>query len=156
MNADGSALASLDDEALVRLWADAMGELRKRGLVRSANNPVADLAERAAADQLGLTLQSKSNRGYDAVDSLGRRYEIKARRVTGANRSRQLSPLRNLDERHFDFLVAVIYDENLHLDELWKIPVDHVLACATYRPYVNAHIAHAKGAMLEPPAERIV
>lgn len=156
MSTDGIDLAELDDQAVIRLWGNAMRELRRRDLIRSSNNPVADLAERAAADHLKLTLQPKSNRGYDAVDEAGQRYEIKSRRVTAANRSRQLGQLRNLEQRPFDYLVAVIYDEEVQLTELWKVPVDHVLACSTYRQHVNAHVAHAKGALLQPPAERIV
>jgi hypothetical protein len=156
MSTDELDLAALDDQSVIRLWGSAMRELRRRELIRSSNNPVADLAERAAAEHLNLTLQTKSNPGYDAVDEAGQRYEIKSRRVTAVNRSRQLGQLRNLEQRPFDFLVAVIYDEDVQLTELWKIPVDHVLACSTYRPRVNAHVAHAKGALLHPPAERIV
>ena len=149
-------IETMSDDELIQHWADVVGLLRRRGIVRTSNNPVADIAERAAADRLGLTLETRSNRGYDGVDAAGLRYEVKSRRVTASNKSRQLSPLRGLEDRHFDFLVAVIYDQDLSLQEMWKIPVEHVLACAKYRSHVNGHIVHAKGGLLDPPAERIV
>src|SRR3982751_1460271 len=52
-------------ENLFVLFARVMDELRRRGLVRSSNNPVADYAEHLAAAALDLTLAGKSDFGYD-------------------------------------------------------------------------------------------
>jgi hypothetical protein len=109
------------------------------------------------SDVLGLTLERKSNRGFDARDTDGNRYEIKSRRVTPWNDSRQLSFVRGLDEdpEPFDFLVAVIYDEMLSLEEMWKIPVEHLKQTASYRERENAWRPVAKGALLHPPTVRV-
>ena len=42
-----------------------MDEMRRRGMIRSANNPVADRAERVVADLYGVEPVGGSNKGYD-------------------------------------------------------------------------------------------
>ena len=42
----------------------------------------------------------------------GRKFEIKGRRPTPENSSRQLSALRDLDEKPFNFLVGILFDED--------------------------------------------
>ena len=81
-------------QSLLRAYCEILRELRKRNLIRSANNPVADIAETLVALALKLKLVEGSTAGYDAIDSAGTRYEIKGRRVTRENKSRQLSFLR--------------------------------------------------------------
>ena len=44
--------------------------------------------------------------GYDAVDAAGCRYQIKARRLTPQNKSRQLGVVRKLEQTEFDYLIA--------------------------------------------------
>ena len=150
-------LAELDDRALIRLWAAAMRELRTRGLTRSANNPVADYGERLAAEHLGLTLAGKSVRSYDATDADGLRYQIKARRITPENPSRQLSFLRRLDQREFDFLVVVLFDETLDMLGMWKLPHGIIAKYARWDVGTNAHILVASPRVLSDPAvERLV
>lgn len=145
-------LHQLTDAELARLWAEVMTELRARDLVRSANNPVADFSERIAADRLSLTLvENKSAKGFDAVDSSGQRYQIKGRRLTPQNGSRQLSAIRDLGDQQFDFLVAVIFDQWLRLAEMWKIPHHVVEPHARYSKHVRAHLLNAKGPVLSHP-----
>lgn len=154
MATDG--LAGLSDAALVALWAETMKELRDRGLVRSSNNPVADIAESLAAKTLNLMLAGQSQAGYDAVDEAGVRYQIKARRLTSHNNSRQLSVLRNLDLLPFDVLLALIFDESLTLQEMWKIPHGVIHKYARWSAHTNAHILHVQGALLlDPEVERV-
>jgi hypothetical protein len=42
--------------------------------------------------------------------------------VTAENPSRQLGALRDLDKDPFDVLLAVYFDENLELKEIWSVP----------------------------------
>ncbi len=81
-------LTLLSDANLLALWADAMTELKSRGVIRSANNPVADYAERLVAERLALTLMTGSNPGYDAVGPGKTRYQIKARRTASEHLDR--------------------------------------------------------------------
>ena len=133
---------------LLTLYASLMEELRDRGLVRSSNNPVADYAEKVAVETLNLTRADKEEKGFDAIDSHGRRYQVKGRRVTRHNRSRQLSVIRNLDQKLFDYLVAVIFNESFQVAEIWLIPYQFVRNHAKWSGHQNGHILRAKPELL--------
>jgi hypothetical protein len=155
MNADD--LSDVSNAELYKLWSRTMRELRRRGLVRSSNNPVADIAERLAADRLGASLVAQSVRGYDAVDVNGIRYQVKSRRLTPENSSRQLSFIRNLDAHEFDFLVIVLFDEILAMLGMWKLPHSLVTSYARWSPHVNGHILRADDRVLaDPEVERLL
>jgi len=151
-------LGHLTDEELLDLWGRVMAVLRIRGIVRSSNSPIADFAETLVAKLLNLSIVAGSNASYDAVAADGKRYQIKARRVTKANPSRQLSAIRNLDKGGFDFLVAVVFDESgFKPKEVWRFPIDLVREHARYRAHVNAHILFVSGAILaDSRSERLV
>src|SRR3989304_1084090 len=63
---------------LLGLYAHVVEELRRRGVTRSSNNPVADYAEYLCERALSLTRTETSAKGFDATDSAGTRYQIKA------------------------------------------------------------------------------
>lgn len=96
-------------------------ELKARGVVKTRNNPVADYAERLVSEKLGLSVTS-SNAGFDAIDVKGVRYQIKSRRLSDVNKSRQLGVIRNLEKKGFDFLIGVIFDSEFAVLEAYKIP----------------------------------
>jgi hypothetical protein len=103
-------LDSLSDDDLARLWVLVMDEMRDRGMVRSANNPVADRAERVVADLYGVEPIGGSNPGYDVVTKRGEKVQVKGLRMTDARRS-TLSPVRSPD---YDYLIAVRFERGLH------------------------------------------
>ena len=111
---------------LLSLYAELLNELRKRGAIRSTNNPVADYAEYLCEKALSLTRAEKSTKGFDATDSSGSRFQIKGRRVTSHNKSRQLGVLRELDDRPFDYLAAVLFRENFVIWKACLVPLDQV------------------------------
>ena len=76
---------------LLGLHAGIMDELRRRGVARSANNPTGSLAEFLFCRAFSWEQADNSQRGYDAFDGNGKRYQIKGRRLHRYNRSRQLS-----------------------------------------------------------------
>lgn len=137
MNADD--LKSLPAGTLLRLSALVIEELRRRELVRSSNNPVADFAELLAARALSLTLVGKSSAGHDAVDASGARYQVKGRRITAHNPSRQLSFIRGLPEKPFDFIVGILFDADFSVKRACVIPFDVVQRRAVFVPKVNGH-----------------
>ncbi len=150
-------LQDLTDTELYELWSRTMRELRRRDLVRSSNNPVADIAERLAADRLGATLVGQSQAGYDAIGADGTRYQIKSRRLTPENPSRQLSFIRNLDKQPFDYLVVVLFDELLAVLGMWKLPHSIIAKHARWSGHVNGHILRADDRVLADPAvQRLV
>jgi hypothetical protein len=141
--------AQRTDEEVGQVWARAMRELRNRDLIRSWNNPVADFAERLAAKELGLTLAPPVAQGYDATDTAGVRYQIKSRRLTPENKSRQLGVIRKLELEEFDFLIAVLFNEDLEIQEMWKIPHAVVQDFGKWVPTLNGHRIHAQPPLLD-------
>lgn len=85
-----------------------------------------------------------STKGYDAEDASGKRYEIKAQRLTAHNDSRMLSAIRDCEAAHFDYLAGVLFNEDFSLAKACIIPFNIVLAHSKYRKHTNAHIFELK------------
>jgi len=144
-------LSELSEKELLRLHAAILSELKKRGVVRTKNNPVGDYTEWLVSRALNLTLAPNSASGYDGVDDKGIKYQIKGRRTTPENKSRQLSAIRKLNSKDFDYLVGVIFDEDYSVVDAVVVPHEVVCEYASYREHVNAHILHLRGAILDDP-----
>lgn len=143
-------LRSLPEKELLQLYGSLMEELRQRRLVRSSNNTVSDYAEKIVCEKLKLSLQKKSSKGYDAINKKrGTKYQIKARRLTRHNKSRQLGVIRNLKQKLFDYLIAVFFDELFNLIEIWRIPRETIPKYSRYSPHQNGHILVLTGEVLE-------
>ena len=134
---------------LLRLYTEVLDELRRRGVTRSTNNPAADYTEHLVSTKLGLTLAANSASGFDAVDADGRRYQIKGRRLTPQNKSTELSAIRNLPERPFDFLIAVVYRSDFTVDYAGQVPHAVVLQLAAYSKHTNAYRFLMRRSVLE-------
>lgn len=126
------SIQPLSDIALLRLYGEVLDELRARQVVRSSNNPVADYAEHLCCQAFGWTAHGNSHRGDDAVGMNGSRYQIKARRLTRFNASRQVSALRGLEEARFDFLAGIVFREDFIVERAALVPHETVLANARY------------------------
>jgi len=130
-------LQDMTDDELARAWARCMRVLRDRDLVRTANTPVGDYAERICCDRLGLDRKGFSEKSVDAVDADGVRYQIKGRRLTPENPSRQLGAIRDVEQQPFDVLLAVFFNEDLDLQEIWSIPCE-VVQEASFVAHTNS------------------
>lgn len=144
-------LKALDDAALFRLYADVMQEIRHRGLSKGMNNPIADYAEKLVAKALHAEVMPQSNTGFDLRGPGDIRYEVKARRMNRDRSSRQLSALRNLKDRHFDFLVGVLFNEDFTVYRAAIIPWELVRDHAVYRSHTNAWVFHLRDSVWELP-----
>jgi hypothetical protein len=144
-------LSQLDNRQLLEAYCALMFELRERGVVRSSNNPIADYTETLVCNALGLTLETQSKAGYDATDGTGTRFQIKGRRLTAHNASTQLSAIRNLNQRPFDVLAAVVYTSDLSVLYAALIPVELVLEAARFSKHSNSHVFMFKRSVLDDP-----
>ena len=142
-------LRRLGSRALLRMYGAVMKELRARKVVRSTNNPVADLAELLASRAFKLRLETKSTTGFDGVARDGTRYQIKGRRRTPENRSTQLGAIRNLAGNKFKYLLAILFDEEFNIERALCIRRDAVRRHARFSKHVNGHILTLRGAVLE-------
>jgi hypothetical protein len=144
-------LRELSVKELLQQHSAIIDELKRRSIVRTKNNPVGDYTEWLVAKGLGLELAGNSSAGYDGIDSEGVKIQIKGRRITPENKSRQLSAIRKLKEKDFDQLAAVIFNENYEIIDAVLIPHEVIKEYASYRRHVNAHILHLKGPILNDP-----
>ena len=149
-------LRELSIKELLQLQAAATNELKRRDVVRTQNNPLGDYTEWLVAQAMGLELVANSKAGYDGIDSNGTRIQIKGRRITPKNKSRQLSAIRKYDEKDFDTLVAVIFDENFDIIDAVLVPHEVVGKYASYKEHVNAHILFIKDPLLSDPEVKCI
>jgi hypothetical protein len=89
-------LRDLTPPELLVMHAAVSEELRRRGVIRSSSNPVGDLAEHLFCRAFGWKQAPNSMRDAEATDAAEVRYQIKGRRLTPHNNSRQLGALREL------------------------------------------------------------
>ncbi len=143
-------LQTLAPKQLLQLTGEVIDELRSRGIARTGNNPLADYTEWLVATSFGWQLADTSVQGYDATDRRTNiRYEIKGRRVTPRNKSRQLSAIRDIDGDHFDFLIAVIYDQAFNIVRALRIPRSIAQSAGKHSKHTNSLILHARDALLQ-------
>lgn len=135
---EASEIESASDLDLLQQHADALRELRRRGTIRTSNNPVGDYAETLFCRAFGWNQATNSEKDADAIGSDGTRYQIKARRLTQHNASRQLGALRRLPDKNFDILAAVLFNENFSVMRAALIPHSLASERASYVKATNS------------------
>lgn len=102
-----------------------LGTLRENGVIRT-NRVVADYGEYIASKNLGLSLnKSPSQKGYDATDAQGRKYQIKARKDMPYNKATIFpADLNKLDD--VDYLIYVGFSDDWKVRDLLKIPKNEI------------------------------
>ncbi|MBG77469.1 MAG: hypothetical protein CL570_00350 [Alphaproteobacteria bacterium] len=136
---------------LLKSYDAILEELRGRNIIRNANPPAGGYAEHLASQTLNLTLETNSNTGYDAKDEQGKRYEIKARRITRHNKSRQLSAIRNIENKHFDFLIGVLFNSDFSIFKAALIPHEIVLQQSRFSAHTNASLLLLRDSLWDIP-----
>lgn len=132
-------ISTLSPPELLVLHSEVADELRKRGITRSSNNPTGDLAEYLFCKAFAWTQADNSRANVDAIDPDGKRYQIKGRRITRFNNSRQLSAIRDMAGSHFDILAGVLFNEDYTVMRAALIPHAAALERATYVEHTNSH-----------------
>lgn len=132
-------LTGLTPPQLLVLHSEIGDELRRRGITRSSNNPTGDLAEYLFCKAFGWKQADNSQANVDALSPDGRRYQIKGRRITRFNKSRQLSAIRDMVGSHFDYLAGVLFSEDYTVLRAALIPHGVALERATFVERTNSH-----------------
>jgi hypothetical protein len=139
-----SGLGQHSVKQLLQHHAAVIEELRARGIIRSKNNPIGDFAETLFSRTFGWTLAPPSVRSYDATDETGWRFQIKARRITPGNSSRQLGAIRNLPDRGFDVLAGVLFAADFSVLRAALIPHAVIEPRSRLSRHVNAWLFHLR------------
>ena len=137
---------------LLRHYSAIIDELKSRGIVRTNNAPLGDFTEWLISKMMDLQLAPNSRSGYDAISEAGVRFQIKGRRITPDSKSRQLSAIRNYDNKDFDCLIAVFFDRNYDIVEAYLVPHGVVGKYGRFQGHTNALILTMSGAILNDPS----
>jgi hypothetical protein len=132
-------LAALTPPELLALHGKLADELRTRGICRSANSPTGDLPEYLSCKAFGWKQAGNSHSNIHAVGLDAVRYQIKGRRITSFNSSRQLSALRDLGGARCDFLAGVLFNGDFGVMRAALIPHAIALERASFVERTNSH-----------------
>jgi len=95
---------------VLHVYTGLLAELRHRGLIRTNNAPIGDLAEYACAAYYEGELTPNSEKSYDLIAADGRRVQVKVRNVRIDTRpSAVFSSIRSMD---FDVCVFILANAN--------------------------------------------
>lgn len=125
---------------LLKSYHHILEELRRREIVRDSNPPTGGYGEYLAAKALGLKLEIGSNAGFDAIGKDNTRYEVKTRRISEKNKSRQLSAIRNIENQHFHYLIGIILAPDFTVIKGALVPYSVVLEKSKFQAHTNSSI----------------
>jgi hypothetical protein len=141
-------LRRLSVRELLTLWAASLRELRDRGVVRTFNNPIGDIAEELVSVHYGGERGGFSQKTWDVRvgDEL---LQVKALRRTGTRTRRNLSPVRSDDG--YDAVIVVIFTDDLRVDQALRIPREVVNELFPRRAHVNGRVITLTATLLAHP-----
>ncbi|MEP3275323.1 MAG: hypothetical protein ABJO38_02890 [Stappiaceae bacterium] len=132
-------ISSLAVPELLQLFGQILLELRQRSISRTNNLPTGEYAEYLFSKAFNIPLETNSKMGYDAIAPDGTRYQIKGRRITQFNKSRQLSSIRDIYDRPFDFIAVVLFDERYKIIKAALIPWNVSTQICSHVPRTNSY-----------------
>jgi hypothetical protein len=141
-------LAGLSVRELLALWAGSLRELRRRGVVRTFNSPIADIAEELVALHYGGERGSFSQKTWD-VRVGTELLQVKALRRNEGGKRRNLSPVRSDDG--YDAVIVVVFTEDLRIEKAIRVPRAVVNEMFERRPHINERIIRLTSRLVEHP-----
>ena len=112
-------LRHMPEIELLQAYSAIIAELRRRGVVKTENQPLGGYTEWLVCKSLGLKPLGNSAKA-DAEDKKRKRYEIKAGRAK--RKAVQFSAIRG----EYDYLVAVAFNEDYSIRSAVRIPEEIV------------------------------
>ena len=150
--ADADELTDASVASLLTGYATRLAELRRRGIVRTANAPAGDYAEWLVARALGGTIASNtSEKSWDVEAPHYGRLQVKCRLVSNPVKSGQLqtSPFRSWE---FERAVFVqLSGEDYSVVRATLIPRAAVQAVASRREHVGGWVVQMRPSLLDSP-----
>jgi hypothetical protein len=141
-------LTNMTIRDLLATWAGTLRELRRRGVVRTFNNPIGDIAEELVALHYHGERGSFSQKTWD-VRVGTELLQVKALRRNQEGKRLNLSPVRSDDG--YDAVIVVVFTEGLRLEKAIRIPREVVNELFERRPHVNGRIIRLTDRLLGNP-----
>lgn len=124
---------------LLKLHTQIIDELKYRKVAKTRNQPIAEYSKWLVRNKLKLNDVNNPNEKYDGYDDKGKKYLVRSRQIID-NRQVQFSVIRNIEDRNFDYLVAISFDIYFGITEAYIIPVDVLLEQLDYNEYQNGYL----------------
>ncbi len=118
-------VAAISSGELLSLFAGVLVELRRRGLVRTANTPVADLGERLFCEAMGWEREHHQDKNFNASTADGARVQIKSRRLTRTQVSARSATINDKDG--FDLVAIAMFGADFEIDRAVIVPREAAL-----------------------------
>lgn len=129
-------LEELSVPELLRLDGAVLEELRRRGIARTGNKPVGDLAEVIVHKARGGSLEPNSTKSHDITDRNGARIQVKSLTHHPRRSRYQFSAFRSFD---FDTAVFLIFDGvTFEILSAYEVPSNVLTEMGTFSRHVNA------------------
>ena len=127
-------LDALTNRELLQAWARSLQLLYDRGVVRTYNSPIGDIAEEMVARHYGGVRGSFAQAAWDVAVG-DERLQVKAcRREPGKSRT-GFSPIRHRDG--YDAVVLVVFSMDMTVEEAWRVPRQIVNELGKFNAHVN-------------------
>lgn len=133
------SMERLGVKGLLRLYKEILRHLEEREICTTKDSPIGGYGEWLVARAFRGERQGNSNKSVDVVTPDGVRLQVKTRWLPLERDSRQLSAIRNLDSGGFDYVVAILLDNNFEVMEAYQIPHAAVARLATRAAHTNSH-----------------
>jgi hypothetical protein len=131
---------------LLALWAGTLRELKARGVVRTFNSPIGDVAEELVALRFNGERGSFSQHTWDVrVDE--EHLQVKAIRRVAGRALRNLSPVRS--DEGYDAVIAVVFTEDVRVEKAIRIERRVVNELFSVQPHVNGRVIRLSKHLLE-------
>jgi len=133
-------LSEMSSRALLQTYANILTELIERGVTRSRNAPVGDIAEYLVRIAYDGKLAPPSEKSWDVTAGDGRKVQVKCRLVVlSAKRTQQYSPFRSWD---FDVCVFITFEAfSYDILQALEVPSSTIKNVAAAVPHVGATAA---------------
>jgi len=127
-------LEALSNRELLQVWAKSLQLLYDRGVVRTYNSPIGDIAEEMVARHYGGVRGTFAQPAWDVA--VGEELlQVKACRREPMKSKTGFSPIRHRDG--YDAVILVVFNMDMKVEEAWRVPRAVVNELGKFNSHVN-------------------
>lgn len=146
-------LAALSNRELLQVWAKSLQLLYDRGVVRTYNSPIGDIAEEMVARHYGGVRGAFVQAAWDVAVG-EERLQVKACRREPTKSRTGFSPIRHRDG--YDAVILVVFSMDMRVEEAWRVPREVVNELGKFNSHVNGiKIALTSAVRTHPKVEQL-